>query len=113
MPGGLAQGAGWPRGYDGAVAPRSRSFTGRIRDQLLFSVVAVVVLFIALRLLGVRSTVPSLFLSVLLTLALNVGLSYWGEARARSARRRSATRPTRGTTRHTGGGDIRWRDEDR
>lgn len=90
------------------MAPRSRSFTGRIRDQLVFSVVAVLILFVALRFLGVRSPVSSIFLSVMLTLALNVGLSYWGEARARRERRASSQRQVR-----SGGGDIRWRDDDR
>jgi Flp pilus assembly protein TadB len=65
------------------VAPRSRGLTARIRDQIGFSLVAVLVLFIVLRLLGVRNTVAGFFFSVLLTIGLNVGLSYFYEYRAR------------------------------
>jgi hypothetical protein len=121
------------------VAPRSRSLTRRIRDQIGFSLVAVLVLFMVLRVFGVRSSVASLVLSIVLTLALNVGLSYIGEQRARSARRRAAddardprrydprddadgvgrdgsraSRASRGSRRGPGGGgDIRWRDDGR
>ncbi|MCW1805411.1 hypothetical protein NLU66_15680 [Brachybacterium sp. NBEC-018] len=82
----------------------SRSLSQRIREHLGFSVVAILVLFILLRLLGVRSTVSGFFFSVLITLALNVGLSYWSEHRARTARRNPPAQ---------GGGDIRWREDDR
>lgn len=118
------------------MAPRSRSLTRRIRDQIGFSLVAVLVLFMVLRVFGVRSSVASLVLSIVLTLALNVGLSYIGEQRARSARRRAADdardprrydprdgvghdgsragRASRGSRRGPGGGgDIRWRDDGR
>lgn len=84
-------------------SPRSRGLSQRIRDQLLFSVVTILVLFLILRLVGVRASVPSLFLSIMLTLALNVGLSAWQERRARSPRQNHPVR----------GGDIRWREEDR
>lgn len=108
----LPVGAPGARRYDGSVAPRSRSLGGRARDQLVFSVVAVLALFVVLRLLGLRSPVSSIFLSVLLTLALNVGLSAWTDARARRHRSHSPDRrpaqPTR--PRDT---DIRWRDEQR
>ena len=82
----------------------ARSLTQRIREHLGFSVVAIGVLFILLRLLGVRSTVSGFFLSVVITLALNVGLSYWSEHRARTARRSGP--PQEGT-------DIRWREDER
>lgn len=78
----------------------------------MFSVVAVLALFVVLRLLGLRSPVSSIFLSVLLTLALNVGLSTWTDARARG--RRSYTpdrRPAQPERRRDT--DIRWRDEQR
>lgn len=88
------------------MAPSTRTFGRRIRDHLLFSVVAIFGLFLVLRLFGVRSTVSGLFLSILITLALNVGLSYLTEARARRNARSPRSVPR-------GGGDIRWRDEDR
>lgn len=93
------------------MAPRSRSFTQRIRDHLGFSIVAVLILFVALRFLGVRSPVSSIFLSILVTIALNVGLSYWGEHRARRAREDALI--ARGRSAARGGGDIRWRDDRR
>lgn len=119
------------------MAPRSRSLTRRIRDQIGFSLVAVLVLFMVLRVFGVRSSVAGLGLSIVLTLALNVGLSYIGEQRARGARRRAAAdvrrydprdeydardrSDARGAReghertrrRPSGGGDIRWRDDGR
>lgn len=88
------------------MATPTRPLGRRIRDHLTFSVVAVLALFFILRLLGIRSSVAGLFLSILITLALNVGLSYLTEARARS-RARNPVPPPRG------GGDIRWRDGDR
>lgn len=115
------------------MAPRSRSLTRRIRDQIGFSLVAVLVLFMLLRVFGVRSSVAGLVLSIVLTLALNVGLSYIGEQRARSARRRAGggsrdprrydprddadaggrDGARRRRHRPNGGGDIRWRDDGR
>ncbi|MGY5763985.1 hypothetical protein ACXET9_02130 [Brachybacterium sp. DNPG3] len=82
-----------------------RGLVQRIRDHLGFSVGAIVVLFVVLRLLGFRSTLTGLLLSVLITLALNVGLSYYYDQRARRGRRPS--RPARG------GGDIRWSEDER
>jgi hypothetical protein len=82
----------------------SRSLVQRVRDHLGFSIVAIGVLFIVLRLLGMRSTIGGFVLSVGITLALNVGLSYYYERRARSPRPRRETR---------GGGDIRFREDDR
>lgn len=76
----------------------------RVRDQLAFSVVAILVILIALRAVGIRSSVASLVLSILVTLFLNVGLSYWSEHRSRTAARRPRSHD---------GGDIRWRDEHR
>jgi hypothetical protein len=75
-----------------------------VRDHLGFSIVAIGVLFIVLRLLGMRSTLGGFVLSVGITLALNVGLSYYYERRARSSRPRQEAR---------GGGDIRFREVDR
>lgn len=77
----------------------------------MFSVVAVLALFVVLRLLGLRSPVSSIFLSVLLTLALNVGLSAWTDARARRRSYAPDRRPARPTRHHDT--DIRWRDEQR
>ncbi len=76
----------------------------RVRDHLGFSVVEIGVLFIVLRLLGVRSTVAGFAMSVAITLALNVGLSYYQEHRARNPRPQREVR---------GGGDIRFREDDR
>ncbi len=86
------------------MSPRSRSLTARIRDHIGFSVVAIGVVFIVLRLLGVRSTFAGFAMSVGITLALNVGLSYYTDHRARHPRTRPAPR---------GGGDIRFREDDR
>lgn len=83
----------------------SRGLGRRIRDQFWFSVIAIVVLFLILRLFGVRAAIPSLFGSIILTIALNVGLSYWSEHRARTA----SGRPARSAR---GGGDIRIREDD-
>ncbi|MGO2535923.1 MAG: hypothetical protein ACTIB2_02180 [Brachybacterium tyrofermentans] len=83
---------------------RSRSLATRVREHIGFSVIAIGVLFIVLRLLGVRSTFAGFMLSVGITLALNVGLSYYNDRRARSARPQVTPR---------GGGDIRWREDDR
>lgn len=81
-----------------------QSLLARIRAHLGFSVVAILAIFIVLRLLGVRSTVSGFVLSVAVTLALNVGLSYYNDRRARSGRPRRDPTP--------GGGDIRWREDD-
>ncbi|MDN5688311.1 MAG: hypothetical protein L0G94_16770 [Brachybacterium sp.] len=86
------------------MSRRSRSLARRVREHLGFSVIAIGVLFVVLRLLGVRSTFAGFLLSVGITLALNVGLSYYNDHRARNPRPRTAPR---------GGGDIRWREDDR
>lgn len=100
------------RGYDGAVPTPSRSLGQRLRSQLVFSVVAVLALFVVLRMLGLRSPVSSIVLSVLLTLALNVGLSYMADSRARRGRSHTpARRPVEPSRRRDA--DIRWRDEQR
>src|SRR5699024_3266669 len=75
----------------------------RLRDHIVFSVVAIGVLCIVLRLLGMRSTVAGFAFSVGITLALNVGLSYYNDYRARSPKRRTVP---------AGGGDIRWREDE-
>lgn len=82
----------------------SRSLVQRVRDHLGFSVIAILAIFILLRLVGVRSTVSGFVLSVAITLALNVGLSYYTERRARSPRRPAEP---------SGGGDIRWHEDER
>src|SRR5690625_7500851 len=82
------------------MSRRSRSLVQRIRDHIVFSVVAIGVLFIVLRLLGVRSTVAGFAFSVGVTLALNGGLSYYNDYRARSPKRRPVP---------AGGGALRWR----
>lgn len=85
------------------MSRRPRSLTQRVRDHLGFSVVAIGVLFIVLRLVGVRSTFAGFALSVVITLGLNVGLSYFNEHRARNPRPQREVR---------GGGDIRFREAD-
>ena len=72
-----------------------------MRRQIGTSLVILLVLFMLLRLAGIKSTVAGFVLSLVVTVLLNVGLSYVAEHRAR----RPATAPVRG------GGDIRWRDE--
>ncbi|WP_193104813.1 hypothetical protein [Brachybacterium sp. FME24] len=86
------------------MSRRSRSLAQRVQEHLGFSVIAIGVLFIVLRLLGVRSTFAGFALSVGITLALNVGLSYYNDRRARNPRPQVEGR---------GGGDIRWREDDR
>ena len=86
------------------MSRRSRPLAQRVRAHIGFSVVAIGVLFVVLRLLGLRSTVAGFALSVGITLALNVGLSYYNDYRARNPRPLREGR---------GGGDIRFRDEDR
>ena len=85
------------------MSRRPRSLTARIRDHIGFSVVAIGVVFIVLRLLGVRSTFTGFAMSVGITLALNVGLSYFTDYRAKHPRTQPAPR----------GGDIRFRDDNR
>ncbi|MGO1409728.1 MAG: hypothetical protein ACTHV2_15220 [Brachybacterium sp.] len=83
---------------------RPRSLVQRMRDHIGFSVIAIGVLFILLRLVGVRSTFAGFALSVVITLGLNVGLSYYHDHRARNPRPQRQAR---------GGGDIRFREDDR
>src|SRR5690625_4013587 len=71
------------------MSRRSRSLVQRIRDHIVFSVVAIGELFIVLRLLGMRSTVAGVAFSVGVALALKVGLSYYNEYRARTPERRT------------------------
>lgn len=94
--------------YSGPV-PRRRTLTQRIRDTLGFSVVAILVLFLILRVAGVRSTFSSFFLSVVITIALNVGLSYWNESSARRRAQQDRSYDDRGRR----DADIRWREDDR
>ena len=82
---------------------RPRGLVQRARDHIGFSVVAIGVLFIVLRLVGVRSTFAGFALSVGITLALNVGLSYYYDYRAKNPRPQRENR---------GGGDIRFREDD-
>ncbi|ASK66504.1 hypothetical protein CFK39_12565 [Brachybacterium avium] len=86
------------------MSRRPRSLVQRVRDHIGFSVIAIGVLFIVLRLLGVRSTFAGFVLSVVITLGLNVGLSYYNEHRARNPRPQRQPRS---------GGDIRFREDDR
>ena len=80
----------------------SRGLVQRVREHIGFSVVAIGVLFVVLRLVGIRSTFAGFAMSVLITLALNVGLSYYQEYRAKNPRKQPAPR---------GGGDIRFRED--
>lgn len=82
---------------------RPRGLVQRVRDHIGFSVIAIGVLFIVLRLLGVRSTFAGFALSVGITLALNVGLSYYHDYRAKHPK------PAR---QGRGGGDIRFREDE-
>lgn len=82
---------------------RPRGLVQRVRDHIGFSVIAIGVLFIVLRLLGVRSTFAGFALSVGITLALNVGLSYYNDYRAKHPKPERQGR---------GGGDIRFREDD-
>lgn len=54
----------------------------RIKDHLFFSVVVMTAIFVVLSLIGIKARFASLLLSILITLALNVGLSYFYEHRA-------------------------------
>ncbi|WP_245851105.1 hypothetical protein [Brachybacterium vulturis] len=86
------------------MSRRPRSLVQRVRDHIGFSVVTIGVLFILLRVAGVRSTFAGFALSVVITLGLNVGLSYYNDHRARNPRPQRQAR---------GGGDIRFREDDR
>ncbi|MDN5822143.1 MAG: hypothetical protein L0H39_11725 [Brachybacterium sp.] len=86
------------------MSRRARSLVQRVREHIGFSVIAIGVLFIVLRLLGVRSTFAGFALSVVITLGLNVGLSYYNDHRARNPRPQRQAR---------GGGDIRFREDER
>lgn len=91
------------RDYDDGMNRRPRGLVRRVRDHIGFSVIAIGVLFIVLRLVGVRSTFAGFVLSVAITLALNVGLSYYTDYRAKHPRPQRENR---------GGGDIRFREDD-
>lgn len=87
------------------MSRRPRTLFQRVREHIGFSVVAIGVLFVLLRLLGLRSTFAGFMLSVGITLALNVALSYYSDYRAKHPRPR---RPS-----ERGGGDIRFREDER
>lgn len=72
-----------------------------MRRQIGSSLVILLVLFMLLRLAGIKSTVAGFVLSLVVTVLLNVGLSYYSEYRSR--------RPAKATTPRDG--DIRWREE--
>lgn len=78
-------------------------------DHLFFSVVVMTLFFVVLSLMGIKAKFASLVLSILLTLALNVGLSYYYEWRR--DRERAAIREGRANVRDRPDGDIRMRDE--
>lgn len=78
-------------------------------DHLFFSVVLMTLFFVVLSLMGIKAKFASLVLSILLTLALNVGLSYYYEWRR--DRERAAIREGRANVRDRRDGDIRMRDE--
>lgn len=78
-------------------------------DHLFFSVVVMTLFFVVLSLMGIKAKFASLVLSILLTLALNVGLSYYHEWRR--DRERAAIREGRANVRDKRDGDIRMRDE--
>lgn len=78
-------------------------------DHLFFSVVVMTLFFVVLSLIGIKAKFASLVLSILLTLALNVGLSYYYEWRR--DRERAAIREGRANVRDRRDGDIRMRDE--
>ena len=82
--------------------PQRRTLRQRIMDHLFFSVVVMTLFFVVLSLMGIKAKFASLVLSILLTLALNVGLSYYYEWRR--DRERAAIREGRECARQT-----RWR----
>src|SRR5699024_5169307 len=87
--------------YDERVSRLSRSMVQRMRVSIVVSVGAIGLLFIVLRLLGMRSTVAGFAISVGITLALNDGLSHYNDYRPRSLSLRTVPAV---------GGDIRWRE---
>ena len=89
--------------------PQRRTLRQRIVDHLFFSVVVMTLFFVVLSLMGIKAKFASLVLSILLTLALNVGLSYYYEWRR--DRERAAIREGRANVRDRRDGDIRMRDE--
>ncbi|EPH15391.1 MULTISPECIES: hypothetical protein [Dermabacter] len=89
--------------------PQRRTLRQRIMDHLFFSVVVMTLFFVVLSLMGIKAKFASLVLSILLTLALNVGLSYYYEWRR--DRERAAIREGRANVRDRRDGDIRMRDE--
>lgn len=98
--------------YDGRMTsprPQRRTLRQRIMDHLFFSVVVMTLFFMVLSLMGIKAKFASLVLSILLTLALNVGLSYYYEWRR--DRERAAIREGRANVRDRRDGDIRMRDE--
>ncbi|WP_058234789.1 hypothetical protein [Devriesea agamarum] len=64
------------------MARRSRTLRQRIGNQLLFSIAVLTVLFFLLKFIGIRVTMPGLVLSIVITVALNVALSYWNVNRS-------------------------------
>ncbi|MCS6711335.1 hypothetical protein JSY14_04625 [Brachybacterium sp. EF45031] len=60
--------------------------TQRLRDTLVFSVIAILLLTVVLRFLGLRSSFASIILSILITVGLNLALSAWADHRARTRR---------------------------
>ena len=91
--------------------PQRRTLRQRIMDHLFFSVVVMTLFFVVLSLMGIKAKFASLVLSILLTLALNVGLSYYYEWRRDRDRERAAIREGRANVRDRRDGDIRMRDE--
>ena len=89
--------------------PKRKTLRQRIMDHLFFSVVVMTLFFVVLSLMGIKAKFASLVLSILLTLALNVGLSYYYEWRR--DRERAAIREGRANVRDRRDGDIRMRDE--
>ncbi|MGQ4537626.1 hypothetical protein ACUH94_03725 [Dermabacteraceae bacterium P7074] len=67
------------------MARRTRTLRQRISDQLFFSAVMVTGIFMLLKLIGMRIGIQGLVLSIILTVAINVGMSYL-PARGRSDR---------------------------
>lgn len=89
--------------------PKRKTLRQRIMDHLFFSVVVMTLFFVVLSLMGIKAKFASLVLSILITLALNVGLSYYYEWRR--DREREAIRDGRTHSREGRDGDIRIRDE--
>ncbi len=89
--------------------PKRKTLRQRIMDHLFFSIVVMTLFFVVLSLMGIKAKFASLVLSILLTLALNVGLSYYYEWRR--DRERAAIREGRAQPRDPRDGDIRMRDE--